>query len=95
MNFYLDMEISLNPELERFLNSKVRDGQYKSIDEAINTLLKLSIERELSYQGRFEELRQEILIGIEASNRGEVLDSETVFNSLEKKLQQRREQNYE
>ncbi|MGF1487286.1 MAG: type II toxin-antitoxin system ParD family antitoxin [Prochloraceae cyanobacterium] len=89
------MEISLNPELERFLNSKVRDGQYKSIDEAINTLLKLSIERELSYQGRFEELRQEILIGIEASNRGEVLDSETVFNSLEKKLQQRREQNYE
>ena len=49
------------------------------------------MERELIYQGRFEELRQEILIGIEASNRGETLDSETVFNSLQQKLQKRRE----
>lgn len=85
------MEISLEPELERFIQSLVSNGQYKSVNEAVNALLKLLMERELIYQGRFEELRQEILIGIEASNRGETLDSETVFNSLQQKLQKRRE----
>ena len=85
------MEISLKPELERFIQSLVSNGQYKSVNEAVNALLKLLMERELIYQGRFEELRQEILIGIEASNRGETLDSETVFNSLQQKLQKRRE----
>lgn len=85
------MEISLEPELERFIQSLVSNGQYKSVNETVNALLKLLMERELIYQGRFEELRQEILIGIEASNRGETLDSETVFNSLQQKLQKRRE----
>ena len=85
------MEISLEPELERFIQSLVSNGQYKSVNEAVNALLKLLMERELIYQRRFEELRQEILIGIEASNRGETLDSETVFNSLQQKLQKRRE----
>ncbi len=84
------MEISLEPELERFIQSKVSDGQYKSVNEAVNMLLKLSMERELIYQGRFEELRQKILVGIEASNRGEVLASQTVFHSVVQKLQQRR-----
>lgn len=32
------------------------------------------------------------MIGVEASERGEVVDGETVFQQLQQKLQQRREQ---
>ncbi|WP_319420768.1 hypothetical protein [Pleurocapsa sp. FMAR1] len=66
--------------------------QYQSVNEAINAGLKLLMEQELIYQGRFAELRQEIMVGIEASQRGEVVDSETVFNSIQEKLEQRRHQ---
>jgi antitoxin ParD1/3/4 len=43
-------------------------------------------ERKSIYQGRFEELRREIMIGVEASERGEVIEGETVFHQLKQKL---------
>jgi antitoxin ParD1/3/4 len=36
-------------------------------------------------------LRQYILVGVEASERGEVVDGEIVFSQLQQKLQQLRE----
>lgn len=86
------MDITLQPELEQFVREKITSGQYQSVNEAINAGLKLLMERELIYQERFEQLRQEIMVGIEASERGEVVDSETVFNSIRQKLEQRRHQ---
>ena len=84
------MEITLQPELEQFIQEKITSGQYQSLNEAVNAGLKLLMEQELIYQGRFGELRQEIMVGIEASERGEVVDSETVFSSIQEKLEQRR-----
>jgi antitoxin ParD1/3/4 len=43
-------------------------------------------EWEKVYQGRFKELQQEIQIGIEAAERGEVVDAEEVFQRLREKL---------
>jgi hypothetical protein len=42
------------------------------------------------YQGRLDELRQEIQIGMAASERGEVIWGEVMFTQLREKLQQRR-----
>lgn len=86
------MNIILQPELEQFIQEKITSGQYQSVNEAVNAGLKLLMEQELIYQGRFDQLRQEIMVGIEASERGEVVDSETVFNSIRQKLEQRRHQ---
>jgi antitoxin ParD1/3/4 len=44
------------------------------------------------YKGRFKELQQEIRLGMDAANRGEVIDAEDMFRSLRLKLQQRRTQ---
>lgn len=44
------------------------------------------------YQGRFQQLRQEIRVGIDAADRGELVDAEEVFQHLRLKLQQRREE---
>lgn len=86
------MNVSLTPELEQFIQSQVESGKYTSADEVIMASIKLLEERERIYKGRFEELRKEIMIGIEASERGEVVDGETVFRELREKLQRRRQQ---
>lgn len=86
------MNVSLTPELEQFIQSQVESGKYTSADEVILAGIRLLEERDRIYKGRFEELRQEIRIGIEASQQGQVVDGETVFYELRQKLQQRRTQ---
>ena len=87
------MSISLTPELQQFIQSQVASGKYSSTEEVIIADIKLLEERENIYQDRFEELKREreIAIGVEASERGEVIDGEVVFRQLEQKLQQRRQ----
>jgi len=60
--------------------------------EVILAALRAFAERERIYKGRFEELRGEIMVGVEASKRGEVVDGETVFSQLEQKLLKSRSQ---
>ncbi|MEM6751698.1 MAG: hypothetical protein AAF630_01730 [Cyanobacteria bacterium P01_C01_bin.38] len=49
--------------------------------------IKLLEEREKIYKGRFEELKREIIVGVEASERGEVIDGEVVFRQLKQRNQ--------
>lgn len=84
------MNIFLQPELEQYLQQKVREGQYQSFDEAVGEGIRLLMNLDEVYQGRFEELKAEIRVGVEASERGEVIDSEIVFERLQQKLNQRR-----
>jgi antitoxin ParD1/3/4 len=85
------MNVSLTPELEQFIQSQIESGKYASTDEVILAALRAFEERERIYKGRFDELRQEIMVGVEASERGEVVDSEIVFSQLQQKLQQLRD----
>ena len=85
------MNVSLTPEIQQFIQSQVESGKYASPDEVILAALRAFEERERIYKGRFEELRQEIMVGVEASERGEVVDGEIVFSQLQQKLQQLRD----
>ncbi len=80
------MKIKLTPELEQIIQQQVDSGHYKSVDEVIYAGVKLLDQLEKTYQGRYEELRQEVLQGIEASNRGDMIDSQVVFQNLQAKL---------
>ncbi|MCT7949327.1 type II toxin-antitoxin system ParD family antitoxin [Ancylothrix sp. C2] len=86
------MNISLSSEIEKFIESQVESGKYPSAEEVIAAGIRLLEERERIYKGRFEELKKEIMVGVEASERGEVVDGEMVFSELQQKLQQRRNQ---
>ncbi len=44
------------------------------------------------YRGRFKELQQEVLIGIEAADRGDVIDADVMFQRLREKLRQQQAQ---
>ncbi|OCQ94427.1 CopG family transcriptional regulator [Nostoc sp. MBR 210] len=86
------MNISLTPEIQQFIQNQVASGKYASTEEVIIAGIRLLEERERIYQDRFEELQREIMLGVEASEQGEVIDAATVFHQLEQKLQQRRQQ---
>jgi antitoxin ParD1/3/4 len=83
------MEIALAPELEQFIQEQIQSGRYSSASEVIFAGLQLLKDQQI-YKGRFEELRQEVSIGLAASEAGEVIDAEIVFQNLQAKLQQRR-----
>jgi len=40
------------------------------------------------YKGRFQELREVVQMGVEAADRGEVVDAEEAFRQLQERLQQ-------
>jgi antitoxin ParD1/3/4 len=86
------MALALTPELEQFIQSQVANGKYASADDVLIAGLKLLEEREHLYQGRFEELQREIMVGVEEADRGELIDEETVFYNLREKLAKRRSQ---
>ena len=52
------MNVSLTPELERFLNEQVRSGRYSSKEEAVGKAVELLKEMEEA-EGRLETLLQE------------------------------------
>jgi antitoxin ParD1/3/4 len=84
------MNVSLNSEISQFIQTQVETGKYANAEEVIWAGIRLLEEGSRTYKGRFEELRREIMIGVEASDRGEVIDGEIVFSQLQQKLEQRR-----
>ena len=73
------MNVSLTPELERFIREKVDSGRYHSSSEVVREALRLLEERERLRELRLEELRREIQKGIDS---GEPVDGEAVFDRL-------------
>ncbi|BDT15619.1 MAG: type II toxin-antitoxin system ParD family antitoxin [Arthrospira platensis PCC 7345] len=47
-----------------FLESLVESGKYPSAEDAIATGIRLLADRERIYQGRFEELQRDIMVGV-------------------------------
>jgi antitoxin ParD1/3/4 len=87
------MPITLPPELEQFIQNQVTSGKYASVDEVFLAGIKLLEERERLYRGRFGELRNEISIGVEEAERGELLEAKEVIARLQEKLRKRHLQN--
>jgi antitoxin ParD1/3/4 len=82
------MNVSLTPELENFVQTKVKSGRYLSASEVIREALRLLEERDLLYRARLADLQQEITIGIEEADRGELFDGEAVMAELYDELKQ-------
>lgn len=75
------MNVSLTPELEKWVQSKVESGFYTSASEVIHEALRLLKEQELVREIRLDELRKEIQKGLEQLERGEgtPLDMEEII----------------
>jgi len=65
------MNVSLTPELEELINQKVATGMYHSASEVVREGLRLLSEQDELKRIRTEELRRDIMVGVEQSKRGE------------------------
>jgi antitoxin ParD1/3/4 len=83
------MVISLPLELEEFARRQVEAGKYASVEDVLADGVRALIDREELYQGRFEELCQEVQIGISELERGESQDLETAMDSIRQNMRQR------
>jgi antitoxin ParD1/3/4 len=67
-----NMNVSLTPELEQYVNGKVQSGLYHSASEVVRAGLRLLKEKDEIHQKKLRELRREIQVGIDQAERGEV-----------------------
>jgi antitoxin ParD1/3/4 len=73
------VDVSLPPELERFVSERVSAGVYDSASAMILEGLRLLQQREAEQRSRLAALRTAIDEGLAAAERGEVVEGEEAF----------------
>ncbi|KAM3108004.1 ribbon-helix-helix domain-containing protein [Phormidesmis sp. 146-33] len=90
------MSISLTPDQERLIQTKLQSGKYRSVEEVLEIALRLLDEYDLSElpaRGRadaewVEVVRTKIDAAIEASTHTPPVDGETFVNQILERFQQ-------
>jgi antitoxin ParD1/3/4 len=80
------MNVSLTPELARFVEGQVRGGLYSTASEVVREGLRILAERETLRELRRQELRKQVQAGLDELDRGEGLDGDVVFDEIERHL---------
>ena len=75
------MNISLTPELEQLIASKVASGYYHSSSEVVREGLRLLAEQDEIKKRRIEILNQEIQKGLDQLNSGQTISGEDALRS--------------
>ena len=84
------LNVSLTPELEKFVQSRVASGRYQTASEVIREGLRLLGEREQAQEAALDELRARIRLGVAQADRGELLEGDSVFEEIRQLSARRR-----
>ena len=87
------MNVSLTPELEKFVADKVQSGRYTSASEVMREALRLLQDHELSREAQLKAFNEELDRRIAALDRGEFVDAETIKAEPAAKSRERRRRN--
>jgi antitoxin ParD1/3/4 len=79
------MNISLTPELEKFVEARVQSGYFQTTSEVIRAGLRLLVEQEQLRELRMEELRKTIRVGLDQLDRGEGIPAEEAHTELDRR----------
>jgi antitoxin ParD1/3/4 len=82
------MSISLTPDQERFIQTKLEVGKYRSAEEILEMALRLLDEYDRADAEWVEEVRAKIDAAIEASTHTPPIDGETFVNQILERFQQ-------
>ncbi len=77
------LNVSLTPELGRFIESRLRSGKYQTASEVVREALRLLESRGREPVAGVEELRTEIELGLDQLRRGEAVDGDEFFDALQ------------
>jgi antitoxin ParD1/3/4 len=89
------MNVSLTPELEKFVVKEVRSGLYQTASEVVRAgLRRLKEEREARLRrlpATLDELEARLVQSVESLETGKGLNGEVVFRRLRKRIKATRE----
>ena len=85
------MNVSLTPELERFVQEKVHSGRYTSASEVVREALRLLEEHEKVRAAQLTEFREESERRLASLDRGEGIDGATALAQLRQRSHSRRQ----
>ena len=84
------MNVSLTPELEQFVASKVATGRYNSASEVIREALRLLEEHDQARSAQIAAFNQELGQRLAALDRGEHVDPAEARKRLQHKSAERK-----
>ena len=84
------VNISITPELDAFLQSRVDSGRYQTTSEVVREALRLLERQERERDEAFRQLKAKLEIGTTQAERGELLDGDQVFDELREMIEERR-----
>lgn len=76
------MNVHLGPVFDQFVARLIKSGHYQTQSEVVREGLRLLKEREELKQLQVANLRQQIALGIEQADRGELVDGPQLFANL-------------
>lgn len=84
------VNISITPELDAFLESRVSSGRYQTTSEVVREALRLLQRQELERDEAFLQLKAKLRRGADEAERGELSDGDEVFEELREMIEERR-----
>lgn len=79
------MNVSLTPELEKYIQAKVETGRYTSASEVVREALRLLEQKEQERERALKDFQAELDRRIDSLDRGEGIDGEKFFSELKKR----------
>ncbi|MCL2639665.1 MAG: type II toxin-antitoxin system ParD family antitoxin [Phycisphaerales bacterium] len=68
------MNISLTPELELFIQTKVESRMYQTASEVVREALRLMVREDQDRQAKLEALKRDVQLGLDQLDRGEYIE---------------------
>ena len=84
------MNVSLTPELDKFVASKVESGRYTSASEVVREALRLLEERDRARNAELAAFDRELGARLSALDHGESVNPDDVRERMEGKSRERR-----
>jgi antitoxin ParD1/3/4 len=84
------VNISLTPELDAFLQSRVKSGRYQTSSEVVREALRLLQRQERERDQAFRQLKAKLDRGAGQAERRELLNGDDVFEELRELIEERR-----
>jgi len=76
------LNVSLTPELEKFVQGRVASGRYQTASEVVREGLRLLEQQEMDREEAFAALKKKLQRAAAQSERGEGIDGETFFKEF-------------
>lgn len=80
------MNISITPELEKFIQDKVNSGMYSSASEVVRDSLRMMHQYDALKSKNLAELNQAINVGLTQLEKGEKKDAQKSYKRLKSKI---------